>query len=82
MSDETCKCPKCGTENDAENASCGECGTKKPEANSSQSVKGNQKEVSRNKTKIVTIVCCLIAFLAAVGAGIYIFEEEKEAREQ
>lgn len=32
MSDERWKCPKCGTENDAENAFCGECGTKKPEA--------------------------------------------------
>ena len=51
--------------------------------NSSQDVKGesvNQKEVSRNKVKIVMIVCCLIAFI--IGAGIYIFEEEKEAREQ
>ena len=31
MSDEKWKCPKCGIENDAENAFCGECGTKKPE---------------------------------------------------
>ena len=29
MSNEKWKCPKCGTENDAENASCGECGSKK-----------------------------------------------------
>ena len=51
--------------------------------NSSQDVKGesvNQKEVSKNKVKIVTIICCLIAFI--IGAGIYIFEKEKEAREQ
>ena len=33
MSNEKWKCPKCGTENDAENAFCGECGTKKPERN-------------------------------------------------
>jgi len=33
MSDEKWKCPKCGAENDSENAFCGECGTKKPERN-------------------------------------------------
>ena len=31
MVDGKWKCPKCGTENDAENAFCGECGSKKPE---------------------------------------------------
>lgn len=31
MSNETWKCPNCGTENDGENNFCGECGTKKPE---------------------------------------------------
>ena len=31
MLNETWKCPKCGIENDIENAFCGECGSKKPE---------------------------------------------------
>jgi len=35
----------------------------------------SEAEISRNKVKIVAIVSVLIAFLAALGAGIYIFEK-------
>ena len=45
----------------------------------SQRIK-SEAEISRNKVKIVTIVSVLIALI--VGAAIYVFEEEQEAREQ
>ncbi len=48
----------------------------------SQKIK-SEAEISRNKVKIVTIVCCLIALLAAAGAGIYLFEaKEKRTQER
>ena len=40
----------------------------------------SETEISRNKVKIVAILSVLIAFI--IGAGIYLFEEEQEAREQ
>jgi len=42
----------------------------------------NEAEISRNKVKKLTIVSILIAFVIAVVAGIYVFEEEQEVKEQ
>ena len=39
----------------------------------------SEAEISRSKVKIVAILSVLIAFLAALGAGIYIFEEVQAA---
>ncbi len=45
----------------------------------SQKIK-SEAEISGNKVKIVAILSVLIAFI--IGAGIYLFEEEQEAKEQ
>ena len=40
----------------------------------------NEAEISRNKVKIVTILSILIAL--AIGAGLYIFDEQKQTKEE
>jgi len=50
MSDEKWKCPKCGIENDAENAFCGDCGTKKPAIGIGMAGKAVQKSKELSKS--------------------------------
>ena len=58
MSNEKWKCPKCGIENDIENAFCGECGTKKPERELGIATAGKavQKQINPEPTPSEEII--------------------------
>ena len=42
----------------------------------------NEAEISRNKVKKLMIVSVLIAFVIVVGAGLYIFDEQQQIKEE